>query len=325
MYNKIVRKIWRLCGAIFMVCCLLVVGSGSSVQAQSGQPWQYFPDTGHNVSGEFWTYYQSIPNASLVFGSPITEQFTDPRTGRLIQYFQRSLFEYYPENPPDQRVVLAALGQTVYQHTPQTASVNPNPIGCHYFEDTGFSVCYAFLEFFDKNGGEATFGKPISPFVFHNDRIVQYFDRARFEWYPEYQEGQKVVLAQLGRIIFDLRPEDANRLQPVKAENAPSDIKTIRARTFSLKAMTQTNDQQVVYVVVQDQTLNPVVGATTVVTVTWSQGERQSFPQSTNANGVVILTVPVQGQTQGSLIMVDTDVLYMGLSTHTKTSFRIWQ
>ena len=310
---------------IFLVCCLLVTASGSSAQAQSNQTWQYFPDTGHNVSGEFWTYYQSIPNASLVFGSPITEQFTDPRTGRLIQYFQRALFEFFPENQPDQRVVRAALGVTVYQHTPQNASVDPNPLGCRFFKETGFSLCYAFLEFYERNGDEPIFGKPISPFVFYNDRIVQYFERARFEWYPEYQEGQKVVLAQLGRITFDMIPEDANRLLPVKAENAPGDIRAIHARVFPWKAMTLPNDQQAIYVVVQDQTLSPVAGATTVVTLTWSQGDRQSFAQSTNSSGVVILSVPVKDQVQGSLITVDTEVMYMGLSSHTTTSFRIWQ
>jgi len=325
LYNEKVRKICRLGGIILIVFCLLAAGSGNSVQAQGSQTWQYFPDTGHNISGEFWNYYQSVPNASLVFGSPITEQFTDPRTGRLIQYFQRALFEFFPENQSDQRVVLAALGVTVYQHTPQTASIDHNSIGCRYFQETGFSLCYAFLEFFDRNGGDTTFGKPISPFVFYNNRIVQYFERARFEWYPEYPEGQKVVLAQLGRITFDLVPEDANRLQSVKAENAPGDIRAIHTRVFPWKAVTLANDQQMIYVVVQDQILNPVVGATTVVTLTWSQGERQSFAQSTNSSGVVILPVQVKDQAQGSLITVDTEVMYMGLSSHTTTSFRIWQ
>lgn len=296
------------------------------MEAQRGEPWQYFPDTGHNVSGEFWTFYQSIPNAAFVFGSPLTEQFNDDRTGRLVQYFQRARFEFYPENPLAERVILSGLGPYVYEHSPLRGSINTfNPIGCRYFQETDLSLCFAFLEFFDRNGGETIFGKPISPFVFYNDRIVQYFERARFDWYPEYPEGQKVVLAQLGRIYFDLAPEDANRLQPVKAENAPGDVQAIHVRAFTLKALSQINDQQVVYVVVQDQTLNPVAGATTVVTITWAQGERQSIAQTTNANGVGIVPFPVQAQAHGSLIMVEAEVLYMGLSDRTITSFRIWQ
>lgn len=326
LYNQVVNKLCRLCGAIFIVCCLLAAGSSTRVEAQRGQSWQYFPDTGHNISGEFWAYYQSIPNAAFVFGSPITEQFTDTQTGRLIQYFQRTRFELHPENPTAQRVVRSALGPYVYQHTPPRGSVNNiNPIGCRYYQETGFSLCYAFLEFFDQNGGEIIFGKPISPTVFYNDRIVQYFERGRFDWYPEFPEGQKVALAQLGRIYFDLVPEDANRLQPAKAENAPGDVWAIHARVFTWKALTQINDQQAVYVVVQDQTLNPVAGATTVVTITWAQGGQQSIAQTTNANGVVILPFPVQEQTHGSLILIETEVLYMGLSDKAITSFRVWQ
>ena len=317
---------FKVVGVFFIVCCLLAASSGARVEAQQSDPSHYFPDTGHIVSGEFWTYYQSVSNAAFVFGSPITEQFTDTQSGRLIQYFQRSRFELHPENPAGQHVVLANLGPFVNKHSPPSGSMDTfTPIGCRYYSETSFSLCYAFLEFFDKNGGEAIFGKPISPFVFYNDRIVQYFERARFDWYPEYAEGQKVVLAQMGRIYFDLVPEDANRLQTVKAENAPGDIKSIHARVFTWKALTQLDDQQVVYVVVQDQTLRPVVGATTVVTVTWGDKSRQSSAQITNSSGVVILPLAVTGQIHGSLVVIETEVMYMGLSDKTTTSFRIWQ
>jgi len=296
------------------------------VNAQEGEPWQYFPETGHNVSGDFWKFYQETPGAAFLFGSPITEQFTDTRSGRLVQYFQRTRFELYPENPADERVLRSPLGELVFQRTPPKGTVDSsNPLGCRFYPETGFSLCYAFLEFFDRNGGEAMFGKPISAFVFHNDRIVQYFQGARFDWYPEYPEGQKVVLAQLGRIYFDLVPEDAGRLLPVKAENTPGDIQTIQARIFTRKALTLGDDQQVLYVVVQDQTLNPVPGASTVVTVTWADDQKVTFAQSTNDRGVVILPVTVTGQKHGSLIMVETEAIFMGLSAKGRTSFRVWK
>jgi hypothetical protein len=92
-----------------------------------------------------------------------------------------------------------------------------------------------------------------------------------------------------------------------------------------MKAMTHIIDQQVDYVVVQDLTLTPMAGATTVVTITWEQGDRQSSAQTTNANGVVILPIQMQGRNHGSLVLVDTEVLYMGMSSRTTTSFRVWQ
>ncbi len=258
----------------------------------------------------------------MVFGYPLTEAFTDARSGRLVQYFTRARFEYYPEFPEGQRVRLTNLGETLYQ--PGNALNMPTALGCRSFA-TGFSSCYAFLDFFEANGGEAVFGAPISSFEFYNGRIVQYFERARFEWYPELDEGQKVSLAEVGRIYFDFIGEDPNLLTPVKASNIAENILNIRALAFVEKAATSSNDEQTLYVVVQDQTLTPVRNAFVVVTVTWAGGAQQSISLPTNANGVVILPFAVAGQTHGSLVLIKVQVLYEGLQAETKTSFRIWQ
>jgi hypothetical protein len=260
-----------------------------------------------------------------VFGAPITEQFTDIPSGRVIQYFQRARFEYYPENPANQRVKLSAVGQHVFQHSKLEGKLDIfTPIGCRSYADTGFSLCYAFLEFFDENGGESIFGKPVSPFVFYNGRIVQYFERARFDWFPENPDGQKVVMAELGRIYFDIVPEDANRLQPVRAENTPGNVRALFPKAFVWKAVTALDDSQAVYVVVQDQTFNPVTGATTIVTITWPQGGTQSMAQTTNTLGVVAVPLQVRGQPHGSVVLIDVEVIFMGLSKKAQTSFRVW-
>lgn len=316
----------RLLGVLLIVSCLQVAGSGSGVDAQRGQTWQYFPETGHSISGEFWFYYQEIANSAFIFGSPITEQFLDPKSGRLVQYFQRARFELYPEKPAGERVVLTDLGPAIYQGSPQDGGVNNvNPLSCRSSAKTGYPMCFAFLEFYDANGGAKVFGEPITAFRFYNERIVQYFERARFDWYPEKPEGQKVSLAQVGRIYFDMAHEDAVRLQPVRVDNTLSNIKSIRARVFTWKTMTKSQDEQVIYVVVQDQTLNPVPGATTVVTIRWSNGEVESIARTSNAAGVVILPVQVKDQVHGSLILVRAEVLFQGLQTASTSSFRIWQ
>jgi hypothetical protein len=318
------KQLGRACGVVFMLCVLLVSNGGMA--AAQDETSRYFPLSGHYVSGEFWRYYQTFPDASFIFGDPITEQFSEPTSGRVVQYFQRARFEYYPENPAGQRVSLSPLGMLIMPKSP-TGNLGNNfsPIGCRFYAETGFSVCYAFLDFFNANGGQAVFGKPISPFMGYNGRIVQYFERARFEWYPEYPDGNKVRLAELGRIYFDLAPEDPNRLQPVRAENAPGDVRSLISRAFTWKATTSKDDEQVVYVVVQDQTLRPVSGATTVVTVTWSQGGSRSFAQTSNASGFSSVPIQVRGEQQGSLVIIDVEVLYNGLASNTRTSFRIWQ
>jgi hypothetical protein len=312
--------------AIIVITISLLVANSVPVGAQDGSTSHYFADTGHNVSGDFWIYYQGVPNASQVFGSPITEAITDAHSGRLIQYFQRARFELYPENSAGQRVQLSLLGAAVYQRTTGGTKLNFFPtIGCRNYSD--IYICYDFLTFFDKNGGEAVFGKPVSRFEFYNGRIVQYFERARFEWYPEYPEGQKVVLAEVGRIYFDLVPEDPNLLQAVQAGNDISGnaIQRVNTKAFTWKAVTQIDDQQAVYVVVQDQTLRPVSGATTVVTVFWPAGGSQKFLQTTNQYGVAIVPFQVHGQPYGSVVNIQVDVLYQGIPSRTVTSFRIWQ
>ncbi len=315
----------RVTGVLLLLCLLLTVNRGLASAQQNTS--HYFPLTGHNVSGEFWIYYQTVYNASFLIGDPITEQFSDPISGRVVQYFQRARFEYYPENPAGQRVKLTDIGLLVHQKAPTGGAVNPfTPLACRNYVETGFSLCYSFLNFYDANGGEPVFGKPISysvPYI--NGRIVQYFERARFDWYPDFPEGQKVKLAELGRIYFDIVPEDPNRLQPARSENSPSDVRSINARVFTWKAVTQLTDQQEIYVVVRDQIFNPVSGATAVVTINWSQGGSQSIAQTTNDYGFVKVPIHVQGQPHDSLVVIDVEVLYNGLTSKTSTSFRVWK
>lgn len=314
-------KFVRLAAIFVMMLGLLATYSGVAY-AQTSTTSQYFQETGHNVTGEFWKYYQSIPNAKVVFGYPLTEAFNDSKTGRLIQYFTRARFELHPEQPVGQQVRLSPLGSLIY--VPGQGVDIFTPIGCRAFQN-GYSVCFAFLDFFDNSGGQAVFGQPISNFQVLNGRIVQFFERARFDWYPEYGEGQKVVLADLGRVYFDVAKENANLLQPVQY-NGLVDVLTLQTRAFVWKAVTKSTDQQAVYVVVQDQTLSPVLNAKVIVTVYWPNGVPQRIELNTDKNGVVVVQFAVQNQQYGSLVTVNVQVEYQGLpKSNTITSFRVWQ
>lgn len=316
---KIVKKL-----LIFLTVFSLLIGLfalPANVEAQDISS-HYFAETGHSVRGDFWQFYNTFPNAQLIFGYPLTEAFTDLDTGRQIQYFSRARFEFHPEYPEGQRVKLSNLGENLYLPGGGTLNIY-TPVGCRVFAN-GKSVCYAFLNFFDQYGGEAAFGLPVSGFEFADGRIVQYFQRARFEWYPEFGEGQRVVLADIGRIYFDAIQEDPNLLTPVKPDNQIQ-VLSIQARAFVWKAITLPTDTQTVYVVVQDQTLSPVKDASTVVTIYWANGVPQSVSLPTNQYGVVILPFEVRDQPYGSLVTVRVDVYYQELKSTSLTSFRIWQ
>jgi hypothetical protein len=321
VYNQIVKALQRI-SIVLLVASLLTLNGGNAL-AQNADG-KYFAETGHWVTGDFWKFFQSVSEPEFVFGYPITEAFRDAKSGLLVQYFQRARFEDHPGAADGQTVQLSSLGSSLYR--PGGLALNLNSLmACRVYSTTGYPVCYAFLDFYDKYGGPGVFGYPISGFEIYNGRIVQYFERARFEWYPEMAEGQRVVLANLGRIYFDSVPEDPQLLAPVLPDAIVGNtILTLQPRVFTWKAVTLENDQQLIFIVLQDQMLRPVSGATGTLTVNWPTGA-QSIAFTTDQNGVAVIFLPVSNQPSGSLITITADVSYQDLLGKAVTSFRVWK
>jgi hypothetical protein len=314
---------------VFVLCLALLAGTGVSVQAQQGGS-RFFPETGHYVTGDFLAYYQNVSDAAFVFGLPITEAFvTNVPPGMTVQYFQRARFELRPDLPVGQRVQLTALGTQLYKAG--TQNMNLNSAGaCRSFA-TGYSVCYDFLSFFDAHGGLNRFGNPISAFEFQSDgRITQTFERARFEWHPELPRGQNIILADLGSIYFYQVGEDPVRLS--KATPASGAVQStsqmvinLRTLAFVWKAVTQPTDVQKVFVVVQDQTLSPVSGATGTVTVNLP-GQSLVYAVTTDTKGIAVVSgISFQNVPSGTLVQITVIMTYGALSSSTTTSFRVWR
>jgi hypothetical protein len=180
-------------------------------------PSQYFPETGHTVSGRFLEYWRS--NGGLpVFGYPIGEQISEG--GRQVQYFERQRFELHPENARPYDVLLGLLGSERL-----AAGAPPPPTmeapGCMFFATTRHNVCnqqgaLGFLSYWRSNGLEfdgrrgksyeeslALFGYPLSEaydytLVTGEQVYAQWFERARFEWHPGNPDKYKVLLGRLG-------------------------------------------------------------------------------------------------------------------------------
>ena len=305
--------------AILLFMAILLSGAGSAV-AQSPSV-QFFPETGHHVRGDFLRFYNSVKNPGLIFGYPITEQIT-ARDGRTVQYFQRARFELRTDLPEQQRIQLTPVGQVLYRPADQL-KLN-NTAGCDPFP-TGHSVCFAFLDFFKANGGTAQFGNPISPFEFHDNLIVQYFERARFEWRADRPEGQRVVLTDLGRFYFDQLGEDPALLRPVQPLDATiNPVLSIKANAFVAQSLTRSTGQQTVYVIVQSQTLQAVSNASGKVTVHWPDGRTEDYFFTTNSAGLGTVTFNFSDQKEGELVLIDVTVVHQGLGSTTRTSFRVW-
>ncbi len=287
---------------------------------------RYFPETGHWVTGEFLETYQGVPNPIEIYGYPITEAYQEPTRSRIVQYFERTRFEMAPDNPPELRVQITPLGELLYEPGPLLPKPDNFP-ACRVFAETGFHVCYAFLDYFNTNRGAAQFGYPISNFEIQDGRIVQYFQRARFEWHPELPRGKRVTLTNLGRDYFKTIGEDPSRLEfvPYSGDNLPQLVLNLKVLAFSESAVLPRNGHQSIYIIVQDQNRQPVSNAELTLTLKLPSGQVDQLliPGVTNENGVLKYEFEYSGQSPG-VAEVYVKASYDTLSEQTVTSFRIW-
>ena len=96
-------------GVLLLVLTFLLAPLGRA-GAQSSDDEQYFAETGHTVKGEFLRFYREAADSELVYGYPVTEQFT-ARDGKVVQYFERARFEWHPDKSEQHRVLLGLLGK----------------------------------------------------------------------------------------------------------------------------------------------------------------------------------------------------------------------
>lgn len=117
-----------------------------------------------------------------MFGMPITEPFD--QSGRSVQYFERARFELHPELGDGEAVQLGLLGSFLVQDRglptdPPDLGDNPNVL---WFEQTNQAIHGAFRLFWEQNGGLEKFGLPLTAEIVEDGVLVQYFERARFEY-----------------------------------------------------------------------------------------------------------------------------------------------
>jgi beta propeller repeat protein len=163
----------------------------------------YVQETQQFVSAGFKAYWQKHGGPRLL-GYPLTTEFTetDPATGAeiIVQYFERVKMEYHPDAPEEWRVRLARLG-VEFRPEREIELVEPfeSSANRRYFPQTGHSLSHGFKRFWERYGGLELFGYPITEEMVENGRVVQYFERARFEFNPDADADMQVTLSLLGR------------------------------------------------------------------------------------------------------------------------------
>lgn len=174
----------------------------------------YFPETNHSLNGAFLDYW--IAHGGLAqFGYPITDEINE--NGRTIQYLERAVFEFWPENPDPYKVQLRLLGNILatgreneqpFQSTGPVASSDTR----WYFSETGHTLGFGFLTYWQGHGALDIYGYPISEEFLEvsptdgKTYTVQYFQRNRFEYHPENKGTQyETLLGLLGSEYYRAR------------------------------------------------------------------------------------------------------------------------
>jgi hypothetical protein len=198
--------------AMTVLLTMLFVLRSGGIAAQTGS--RLFPETGKTVSGRFLEYWNTRGGLAQQ-GLPISDlmQERSDTDGKIytVQYFERAVFELHPEFPPPNDVLLSLLGTFMYKENyPNGAPnqrVNPD-LDFQDFPQTGKRVGGIFLNYWRTHGGLAQQGLPISDEFIEISKQdgrpykVQYFERAVFEYHPEYAPPNNVLLSLLGAFRY---------------------------------------------------------------------------------------------------------------------------
>jgi hypothetical protein len=339
---KRVVRILAICaiiGANFLLPC--------SIYGQTPTN-RYFPETGHSVRGEFFEFFEAHGGLA-VFGYPLTDEFT--QGDRRIQYFQKVRMEWHPELPEPYNVQLGLLGDELGYRRPPISSAAIPPADHpqrRYYPDTGHTVSFAFLSYFDEHGGLDVFGYPITEFLIERGRIVQYFQRACLEWHPENPHPHKVQLGLLGEIDVNqkldektldptlLDPQPAILTSPTPSSTldssaapaaTPTPLPSVTAIDVSASvkyAITGREGHQTVYMYVTDQRGRGLPGAQVSFVAHYTTEDRAFSAPPTDTTGYTHHSFSVGDPLPGYIIVIDVTVNYGRLTATTQTSFLPW-
>jgi uncharacterized protein YkwD len=220
-----------------LVGLLLVALVAPTVAAHAQPGCRSFPETGHQVCGRLLEYWDQ--NGGLaVFGYPIADQSAQQVEGRSVQAqpFERNRLELHPENARPYDVLLGRQGADALaqQGRDWTAFAKASPSAPHYFAETGHAIGPQFWGYWSSHGLEfdgqagksfqeslALFGLPLSEAAPERNPtdgkayLIQWYERARFEYHPENAgTPYEVLLGLLGAELAGGAPPPAPPVTP---------------------------------------------------------------------------------------------------------------
>lgn len=213
--------------AFFLLLLIAFASEGLYLLDSSGYAQErgtrYFSETGHNLEGAFFNYFQEKGGLEI-FGYPITEGFQED--GFFVQYFERARLVLTGSRGKrasgSEEVKVAPLGELLGRQSPPFKPTYH--FHYRYYPKTGHTLSFTFLDYYEAQGGEELFGYPITEPFLERGLIVQYFQRARMEWHPD---EKRVQLGLLGKEYFEasgLDPAMRAPVEPIVEESTPNPV-----------------------------------------------------------------------------------------------------
>jgi peptide/nickel transport system substrate-binding protein len=246
-----------LYGSVIGAMVLSILPAAGGQVAAAGQTCRKINN--QDVCGRFleeWSKKGSEQNNVYVNGLPITARRPEISTedGKVYetQWFERARFEAHPENRAPYDVLFGRLGAVLAEGRgsvdPATRQVRnpadrafvgidqPGDVGPTkvWFRETRHTISGKILEYWNRYGGLAQFGFPLSE---EFDEIsatdgktykVQYFERNRFELHPEKAAPYEVELGLLGVQQYKQTPIAADQIPIAPPKNVTSAKDTIK-------------------------------------------------------------------------------------------------
>ncbi len=139
---------------------------------------QVYGADGFQIGWDFLDYWKNHGGVATL-GWPIGNQ--EYEGDRIVQYFERAVLEYFPENQPPDQVLLRNVGRKLGQTQPPLKEANQPDQAAIYFQPTGHWLSGRFVQTWEAQGGITQFGYPIAEPQIQGTILIQWFERARFE------------------------------------------------------------------------------------------------------------------------------------------------
>lgn len=194
--------------------------------------FRYVEATGHSIIGAVLRVYDRT-GGEIRHGKPLSELVR--QKNRYVQYFERSIFEFWPEySGTGQEVVILPLGKLVAQEV--GASFEPiapleGTAERWFFPEIGHSVAEPFLTFWRNNGEAESLGLPLGEEItqvqLDGTRLTyQYFEKARLQRVSDQNRVEDVRISDLGttKAAKELKPAERARI-PRERFDAPRTLR----------------------------------------------------------------------------------------------------